>query len=438
MGSKKLKVLVAYGTGRIHASGPTGFAHAVEDTWTRIVASPRTAQWRKGNVKVYYRSDSAVWDVACEVVRNGQAGYWPPEKRQKLIDGDAGVLAHYTKMVGCFNCPAACNPFLKITDGPYAGTQGSTYWVNSIMYSVRLDVDDAKESIKFQLRCNELGLDTDMAANVISRAFECFQKGLIGASDTGGLELRWGDGAAMNRMVDKLTYREDVGDLLADGFREAANRLGKGSEAFAIHVKGQDTADAFRNQKGWGLGIATSTCGPRHLRGAAGASFHSGPKDLKREMLDYENQPEAVYWQARIKEVEDLAGICNYMGSYSGPHELGVADYARLISTALGIDISEDELMRLGEAGYNLEKAFNTLRARFGGTDDLPPQRFVDTPIEAGPFAGTRCEPDRWDDMPTRLYILHGWDPETDLQTRKGLEAVGLGCVANKLGLRSS
>ena len=69
------------------------------------------------------------------------------------------------------------------------------------MYSTRFDVDDPAASIKFHLRCNEMGLDGDMAAMSISWAFECYEKGLIDTSDTDGLALEWGDGQAMNAMV---------------------------------------------------------------------------------------------------------------------------------------------------------------------------------------------------------------------------------------------
>jgi len=433
MGSKKLKALVVRGHGSIEVADPGRFMRAVDDIHARTASSPRTAPWRKGIVEAACFPESPFWDLGAETIRNGQLGYWPPEKRANLVGKERGVLKYRQRTIACFNCPAGCNIHSRIDDGPYKGTQGTGYWIGSAMYSTRFDVDDAAASIKFHLTCNRLGLDGDAAATVLSWAFECYEKGLLTKKDTDGLELTWGNGAAMNEMAERLAYRKGLGDLLADGTKAAAARLGKGSGAFAVHAKGQDTSDAFRIQKGWGLGCSTSACGPRHLRGAVGTPHHTGPTDLPRETTGYENQPEAVFWEVRAKELEDMTGICNFMGTYSGPHVLGPADYAELVSAALGVDVSEQELMQLGQAGCNLEKAFNTLHTGFARADDYPPQRYMEVRIDAGPYAGFRCDRDKWDEMLDGLYKLHGWHVETGLQTRRGLEGLGLEDVAATL-----
>ena len=144
---------------------------------------------------------------------------------------------------------------------------------------------------------------------------------------------------------------------------------------------------------------------------------HSGPKDLPRETTGYENQPEAVFWELRAKEIEDMTGICNYMGTYSGARALGPADYAEIISAAMGIEISEKELMRLGQKTYNLEKAFNTIHAGFTREDDYPPRRYMEEPVNAGPYAGFKCDKEAWDQMLDRFYELHGWDTQTGWQS---------------------
>ncbi len=433
MGAKNLKALVVRGRGSIEVADPAGFMRAVDNALDKINGSPRTAKWRNGMIGASASPDSPFWDFGAETIRNGQMGYWPMDKRINLVGQDTGV-PKYTRSVGaCFNCPAGCMPYFEIDEGPYEGTKGIGYWIGSAMYSTRFDVDDPAASLYFHLTCNKLGLDGDMAATVLSWAFECYEKGLITKKDTGGLELEWGNHEAMNKMLDQLAYRRGLGDLLADGVKEAARRVGKGSEAFAIHMKGQDTSDAFRIQKGWGLGCATSPCGPRHLRGAVGTPYHSGPRDLPRETTEYENQPEAVFWQLRAKEIEDLAGFCNFMGTYSGARALDPVDYAELTGTALGIDLSESDFMRLGQAAYNLEKAFNTLHAGFGRADDYPPRRYMEEPIESGPYAGHKCDRVDWDKMLDRFYALQGWDVATGLQTRSGLTDLGLEEVALRL-----
>ncbi len=86
--------------------------------------------------------------------------------------------------------------------------------------------------------CNRYGLDTISTSGVIAWAFEAYEKGALTKEDTGGLELNWGDARAIIEMIHKIGKREDIGDLLAEGLRDAARRVGQGTEKFAMHVKG--------------------------------------------------------------------------------------------------------------------------------------------------------------------------------------------------------
>ena len=119
--------------------------------------------------------ESPVWDFYACPVRNAQDSHWPLEKRENLIGPERGVPSYKKKVLACFACPAGCIPFSEIEEGKYKGTKGLGYWINSVWYSARLDVDDAAASLKFHLTANQLGLDGDAAATVISWAFECYQ-----------------------------------------------------------------------------------------------------------------------------------------------------------------------------------------------------------------------------------------------------------------------
>jgi aldehyde:ferredoxin oxidoreductase len=294
-------------------------------------------------------------------------------------------------------------------------------------------VDNAAASLKYHLMANQLGLDGDMASVVSSWAFECYEKGLLNKDDTDGLELEWGNAEAMLELQRKIAFREGIGDFLADGVKEAARKLGKGSEKFAIHMKGQDSFDGYRITKGFGFGVSTSPVGGRHLRGAVTSPFNSGPGNLKWIPTEYENIPEAVFWQTQAQEIENLAGVCVYMGTFTGAHALFPEDYAELISAATGVDFSGDDLMLTGKRSYNLEKAFNTLHAGFKRKDDLPPPRYMDEPIKSGTFAGKKCDKDKWEEMLKRFYELYGWDQETGWQTEGCLEELDLVDVAERL-----
>lgn len=432
MGSKKLKALAVRGHGQVRVAHPARFLDAVNAALKKIKDSPSSASWRRGIIQSFYYPESKGWDFSV-IVRNGQDEYWPMGKRVKLVGKETGVPKYKKGVSACFSCPIGCMPFFEIADGKYKGVKGTGYWINSAWYSERLDVDDPASSIKFQLLANQLGLDGDMASVVLSWAFECYEKGLLTKEDTDGLELNWGNGDAMIKLEEKLAYRQGFGDFLADGVKEASWKLGRGSERFAIHMKGQDSADPYRIRKGWGLGLSTSPVAGRHLRGAVSTPDVSGPRGLAFSPTEYENQPQAVFWQAQVKEIEDMTGVCVYMGSFLGAHALELSDYAELTSSATGIDLTEEEFMLVGRRSYNLEKAFNTIHANFGREDDYPPRRYMEEPVKSGPYAGHKCDKEKWDEMLDTFYELQGWDKTTGLQTRKCLTELSMEDVADQL-----
>jgi aldehyde:ferredoxin oxidoreductase len=432
MGMKKLKAVVVRGHGAIKVAEPGRFMSAVEKAMGKVQASPYSKGWRQGSVEGRFLPESPVWNFyACP--RNAQDEFWPLEKRERLISLKAGVPKYKKRVMACFNCPVGCLPFSEIDEGKYKGIKGLGYWINSVWYSVRFDVDDPAASLQYHLLANQLGLDGDMASVVLSWAFECYEKGLITKEDTGGLALEWGNGDAMIEMLKKLAYRDGIGDLLAEGVKAASQKLSKGSEEFAIHMKGQDSVDPYRAAKGFGFGVTLSPVGGRHLRGAVSTPNVTGPKHLRWSPSEYENVPEAVFWQSLTKEIEDLAGFCVYVGTWSGSHALEVSDYAELLSSALGIDMNEEELMMIGRRGVNLEKAFNTIHAGFNRQDDYPPKRFREEPIQTGPFAGTSWDQAKWDELLDRFYELHGWDKETGWQTKRCLMDLEMHDVAEGL-----
>lgn len=434
MGNKKLKALAVRGHGAIKVAQPERFLSAVTTALTKIKASHSATALREGILIAMFLPQSPIWDAAADVIRNGQETHWPLEKRIKLVGRDTGVPKYHKKITACFSCPIGCIPFSEIGAGKYKGTKGMGYWINSAQYSTRFDVDDPAASLKFHLLANQLGLDGDDAAVVLSWAFECYQKGLLTKEDTDGLELTWGNEEAMIELEKKLAYRQGIGDFLADGVKEACRKLGKGSEKFALHMKGQDTVDAYRAVKGWALGLSTSPVAGRHLRGAVVEPGTATSEEYVSPIpTQYEKQPEAVFWEVRTKEIEDMTGICVYVGSFFGAPTLEPSDYAELVSSAMGVDLTEQELMLLGRCAANLEKAFNTIHTDFNRKDDYPPRRYIEEPIESGPYAGYKCDKDKFDEMLDRFYELHGWDKGTGLQTSKCLTELDMEDVAKKL-----
>ena len=259
---------------------------------------------------------------------------------------------------------------------------------------------------------------------------ECYERGLLTKEETDGVELTWGNHDAVLQMLEKLAYRDGIGDLLSNGVKIASEKLGKGSEAFALHIKGQDTIDGMRISKGWGFGIVTSPTAGRHLRGAV----HSLRPE---EFLSYEGVPERVFQQEQFKAILDMTGVCLYnhgILSWETPMGENAAGLlSEMTSSATGMELSVDKFMQIGRQVHNLEKAFNTLHAGFTRRDDYPPERYWNEPVKSGPFKGERINHDAWEKMLDDYYALQGWEKQTGWQTASSLERIGLNEVAEKL-----
>lgn len=435
MGDKKLKSIVVRGHNSVKVAHPKEFLQRAYKAYQKIITRPTAKVFRKKTLAGMVYNDSQQFDELWEMmhsIKNSQDVHWSREQRSKIM-GKEGVGKFFKKIQACYACPVGCQPYSEINEGKFKGSKGLGYWINSVMWSGKMDVTDPEASLRYHLRANQLGLDGDDSSVVMSWAFEAYEKGLLTKDDTDGLDLTWGNFDAMLELQEKIASRDGFGDFLADGVVTAAKKLGKGSEKFAINQKGQDTLDPYRVCKGWSLACATSPIAGRHMRGSINIPIAFGPKGVKFNPYSYKDQPPIVFWELRAKEIEDIIGICVYVGTWSGVYALEPSDYVELTNLALGINLTEEDFMLLGQRGYNLEKAFNTIHVGFKREDDLPHRRFFEDPILSGPHKGETLNKEKYNSMLDAFYELHGWDKETSWQTRKTLESLGLSDVAEKL-----
>lgn len=442
MGDKRLKAIVVRGHLPIAVADPDNFMRIVDRTLKQCAEEPNVPAMRKSLSNFYSDPEFEGWDTIM-VVRNGQDEHWPREKRVELMNNETGCPSFRAGMRACYNCPTGCMSFMKVHKGPFEGHLGEGFWVNTIMgHSCRMDISTPDTVVYSWLLNNDLGLDTDYVASGLAWVFELYEKGLITKEDTGGLELRWGDGMAFIEMMKKLAYREDIGDLLADGMVEAAHKIGGNAEYYLAHMNGQPSIEPFRACKGWGLAVATSPVAGRHLRGSSIGTRRFGPRprpmSLPVDPLSFEDQAKICHWQARSKELEDNLGLCNYVGTWSGGNFMSIADFADFVRYGLGLEVTEEDLMEhYAPIGRNLEKAFNSLLTDMDRKDDMPPVRFNREPIASGPHKGHRASDEGYGKMLDEFYGYWGWDVETGLQTRSCLEQLGLDDVARKLADRN-
>jgi len=423
MGSKNLKAIAVRGNKNIEIAQPDRFMIAVDKEVSKINNWQLINEIRKKGTygAMGGRLDHPSWEQGYAPVKNGQDEYWGKEKIAKIAEQE---IKKYRKgTVSCFSCPISCKPWMDIKEGPYK-MQGEGWWENSAnSYCTKIDNTNIESAIYAHLLTNQLGLDGDNAAQVISWAFECYEKGLITKKETDGLELVWGNYQAMIEMLKKLAYREGFGDFLADGALKAAKKLGKNSDKFVIHVKGQDSLDGVRINKGWGFGIVLSPVAGRHLRGSLNLLWLRNDNPIN----SYENVPEDLYYSQKKKAVQDILGLCSNVFGQT------IDDWIALFSSATGRLFNKDELLHIGLQEHNLEKAFNTIHVGFDRNDDYPCERYYNEPIESGTYKGEHLDHKIWNEMLDTLYRLHKWDRDSSWQTRKGLEKIGLSDIADKL-----
>lgn len=442
-GSKKLKAIAVRGKMPLKIFDPEGL-------WACTLAlRERIARSRAFHVLTRYGTHGAYGvggplGTTPQGVRNHQDEYWPAEKGMHLRE----IVFREKWEVGrtaCFSCPGSCTHLYR-----FQGRNSGSLLVEGVHTNTvrglgsNLDITDPEAVLRGQALINQLGLNTDGVSSVLGWAFEAYEKGLLTREDTDGLELRWGNGQAMLMLLERLAYRKGLGDLLARGVKEASQILGRGSDAFAMHVKGQEMNEqTVRSHKGWALGIFTSTRGSGHLNGASlierlgmepeQAKALFGTEAVARPE-SYEGKGRATAWFESFKALVDSLGICYYVTLWIDMELLGLEGMSMLLHKATGQKIEPDELLTIGERVYNIEKAFNTLHAGFTRQDDVGPKRFYETPISGGPFAGVSLDLKAYNAMLDEYYLAHGWDLASGWQTVSCLDRLGLEDVKRRLG----
>ena len=279
----------------------------------------------------------------------------------------------------------------------------------------------------------------DDSSGMIAWAIECFQRGIIGLDDTGGLELNWGDPSLVTTLLEKIVWRKGFGDLLADGIQRACRKVARGSEKYAIHIKGLTTMDPLRTIIGTMLGEATSPRGGEHLRGAIGAADYRAIGEegeslygVASEPFGYEGKPELVVYFERLSAVANACNMCYFSSKWISPYLLDIKDYSELLSAATGWDLNEKRLVEIADRIVNVEKAFN-VREGFTRRDDSLPTRFFKEPVPTGPRKGAYVEKEKFDDMLDKYYTLRGWDEKDGLQLEGTLRRLGLEEIISEL-----
>lgn len=439
MGAKKLKAIAVKGEGNTKVYNPKMFDNLVKKAVHDLKTYPS-----RGRLSEY--GTSSLVPIRNEMhllpTKNYQEVYLENgDKISGQYIKEKGYLDHRS---GCTACATGCHRYTVLRDGKYAGSEsGGPEYETVASLGAGCGITDTEAVLKAAHLCNEYGLDTISTGGVIQWAMECYEKGLISLEDTGGIPLEWGNGDVLVSMVEQIAKRKNLGNILAEGVVTAARVVKGDSWKWAMHVKGLEYSRAeIRARMGYALALAVNPRGADHLHSQVYAEFGATPearKLIKRicgdekyaDVLSPDKKADIVRWHEDCYVVSDCLGLCTFStlghGYLITPEVMAEQYYA-----LTGHKISSEDLMKIGRRVMNLEKAFN-VREGAERSDDYPPWRFFNEPINSGPYKGKKLEKEVYDSMLDDYYHLHGWSQETGWPTERTLKELGLEDVAKQL-----
>ncbi|MBI2874711.1 MAG: aldehyde ferredoxin oxidoreductase family protein [Firmicutes bacterium] len=431
MGSKQLKAMAIRGRGAVPVARPDDLIRTTREAMAALATDPSTRAYGKYGTVSLVRVHQLHGRLAVHNYQESQFDKWDN------LSADTLAEKYWKRSVSCFGCPVHCGHWFRIPDGPHAGTEGEgPEYVSTGAFGTKTGNSDAGVMLKCHALCNQLGLDTQNTGGTLAWAMECWQRGLLDAKDTDGINLNWGNGDSLVALLPMIARREgDFASMLAEGAYRGAQQLGRGSERWVAHVKGQDPALSDpRVAKAWGLSYAVASRGGCHLRAlATGETFFSPEEAL--EMFGTEEAVSAtgirgkgrlVKWSEDQRAVADCLETCKITVRTTLMYPQWEA---RFLGAVTGVDLGPEEILRVGERIVNLERAFNVRQGLTRKDDDLS-ERLRRDPVKRGPAEGETLD---LDPMLDEYYEAREWDLPTGYPSREKLESLGLAGPAREL-----
>ena len=432
MGSKNLKAIAVRGGAGVAVHDAARIKEIARSAARLCREHPLSSMLHEKGTSAGVEATNAGGALA---TRNWQSGTFEAADRT-----GGGILneQYLVKRDGCFACPVQCKRVIAVdsekikVDQRYGGPEYETL----VAFGSNCGVDDFEVIAKANELCNMYTLDTISAGMSISFAMACFESGIIGRDDTGGLDVRFGNGEVILTLIEQIAHRQGFGDLLAEGSVRAAAAIGRGAEAHVLAVKGQELPfQDPRVKTGLGLQFALAPNGADHwfaqhdpLYGAEGSPGVAAlaPLGLEGPVPPLDLGPakvRAIRQTSVLNSLYDCLGVCVFGAVARSMTPIN--NYVELVSAATGWETSLWELMHVGERALAMERVFN-VREGFGPEADTLPARFF-TPFADGPLAGQNAlDPDRFAEAVRLYYGMSGWDPDTGIPTAGKLAELSL------------
>ena len=337
-----------------------------------------------------------------------------------------GFVERQQRKYGCYRCVIACGGHMKEGTGEYKYLSCHKPEYETIgMFGANCLNDNVESIIKINDICNSYGVDTISAGACMSFAIECYENGLISQKDTDGIEMTWGNHKSIVAMTEKLVRREGFGAVLADGVKVASERIGKGSEQYAMHIQGQEyAAHDPRFAYAYASSYRMDATPGRHTRAAGNSAPGLINPEVNRNAWSGlgEVQKTAISFQ----HVADSTGCCMFL-SDSYPNANVLVEFLNAIT---GWNFTMDDVLKTGERILDIRHCFN-VREGLNPLKYQRPGRVIGLPpLKTGPTAGRTVDEETID---RELCEAMKWDVKTSKPSKQRLIELGMADVADEL-----
>ncbi len=340
-------------------------------------------------------------------------------------------------MEGCAACPVRCKRVVEF-DEPYRVTRelGAPEYETLGTFGSMLGISDLKAICRANQVANLLGIDTVSAGTTIAFAMECFENGLLTTEDTGGLELRWGNADALLTLLPMIANREGIGDLLAEGTRIAAQRIGRGAEQYAMQVKGLEMPmHDPRFKQGMGLVYSVDASGADHCAGIHDSNFTRDTPAFEHlrglgaiapvPVNDLSPNKVALTRAEFLRNMICDSMVCCIFCPWT------VTRLAAIVQACTDWEFTVLELAQVAERIATLRRLYNQ-REGINAEEDRLPDRFF-TGTRRGALKDTPIDREAMETAIHNWYSSMGWDRENGVPEQWKLDALGIGWAADAM-----
>lgn len=324
--------------------------------------------------------------------------------RHDMINGQTMLSGYKIGDSACFSCSMCCSNICLVKDGKYAGTvvEGPEY-ESCAMLGSNVGIDNFAAVIRANRVCDELGMDTISAGNLIGAVIEGYEKGIIPLADLDGKNITWGDDEAILNLLQMISDRRGIGDILADGPRRVIEKWPEMKKVI-LEVKGlEQSAYDSRGGSSMALAYATSDIGAHHTRAWT----------IAREMEEGQgwsddDRVETVIYHQKVRPLFDMLGVCRLPWIELGLNE---KHYEYFYKHVTGHEQTLDQLLALSNDIYDLTRLIN-VKLGVSRKDDSLPYKVHSSPPLTGPNAGKVVDEKHFQKLLSLYYEKRGWDDE--------------------------